>query len=136
MWFQGPACLQEPQSSWENSSAQETNQNATSDLEWKKQIKIGSVITKEDFVSSLKNRYSCRLKLKRVIAFILKWKVTYHRKQSMLTEENNVTINHYKENPHILDMHQIQRPERYIIILVQSKYFNKEMKKMLMKKQG
>ena len=29
------------------------NQNGTSDLEWKKQIKVGSIITKEDFVSSL-----------------------------------------------------------------------------------
>ena len=37
---------------------QEANQNATSDLEWKKQIKVGFVITKEDFVSSLENRYS------------------------------------------------------------------------------
>ena len=59
---------------------QEANQNATSDLEWKKQIKVGSVITKEDFVSSLENRHSCWVKLKRVIAFILKWKVNHHRK--------------------------------------------------------
>ena len=58
-WFQGPACLWEPHSSWENSSAQETNQNATSDLEWKKQIKVDSIITKEDFVSSLEKKYSC-----------------------------------------------------------------------------
>ena len=34
------------------------NQNGISDLEWKKQIKVGSVITKEDFVPSLENRYS------------------------------------------------------------------------------
>ena len=80
-WFQDPAHLWEPQTSWENSSAQETNQNATSDLKLKKQIKVGSVIAKEDFVSSLENRYSWWLKLKRVIAFILKWKVNHHRKQ-------------------------------------------------------
>ena len=41
--------------------------------------KVGSVITKEDLVSSLENRYSCWLKLKRVIAFILKWKDNHHR---------------------------------------------------------
>ena len=58
-WFQGPARLWEPQSRWENSSDQEINQNATSDFEWKKHIKVGSVITKEDLVSSLENRYSC-----------------------------------------------------------------------------
>ena len=44
------------------SSAQEANQNDTSDLEWKKHIIVASVITKEDFVSSLENRYSCCLK--------------------------------------------------------------------------
>ena len=104
-WFQGPARLWEPQSSWENSSAQEANQNATSDLEWKKQIKVGSVTTKEDFVSSLENRYSSWLKLKRMIAFILKWKVNHHRKQIMLTGENNkVIINFTNENLHILDI--------------------------------
>ena len=68
-------------------SVQEANQNGTSDLEWKKQKKVGSVITKEDLVSSLENRYSCWLKLKSVIAFILKWKVNHHRKHSMLTGE-------------------------------------------------
>ena len=46
-WFQGPARLSETQSSWEKSSAPETNQNVTSDLEWKKQIKVASVITYE-----------------------------------------------------------------------------------------
>ena len=82
-----------------NSSAQEANQNAISDLKWKKQIKVGSVITKEDFVSSLENRYSCWLKLKRVIAFIIKWKANHHRKESMLTGENNkVTMNFVNEN--------------------------------------
>ena len=136
-WFQGPARLCEPQSSWENSSAQEANQNATYDIEWKNQIKFCSDITKKDFVSSLENIYSCWLKLKRVIAFILKWKVNHHRKQSMLTGENNkVTINFANENLHILDISQIQQAERCIIKLVQSKYFNEEMKKLLMKKQG
>ena len=48
--FQGLARLWEPQSSLEKSSAQGANQNDTSDLESKKQIKVGSVITKEDFV--------------------------------------------------------------------------------------
>ena len=120
-WFQGPARLWETQSSWENFSAQETNQNATSDFEWKKHIKVGSVITKEDLVSSLENRYSCWLKLKRVISFILKWKVSHHRKQSMLTGENNkVAINFAKENLHILGISQIQQAERCIIKLVQS----------------
>ena len=70
--FQGPAFLWEPQSSWKKSSVQEANQNGTFDLEWEKQIKVSSIITKEDFVSNLENRYSCWLKLKRVIAFILK----------------------------------------------------------------
>ena len=79
-WFQGTAHLWEPQASREKSSAQETNKNGTSDLEWKKQIKVGSIISKEDFVSSLENRYSCWLKLKRVIGFIRKWKVNHHRK--------------------------------------------------------
>ena len=70
-WLQGQAFLWEPQSSWERSSVQEINQNGTPNLEWKNQIKVSSVITKEDFISSLENRYSCWLKLKHIMAFAL-----------------------------------------------------------------
>ena len=104
------------------SSAQEGNQNGTPDFEGKKQIKVSSIITKEDFISSLKNRYSCWLKLKYLIVFLLRWKANHHRKQSMLTEENKkVTINFTNENPHILDISRIQQVERCIIKLFQSK---------------
>ena len=58
-WFQGPGVLWEPESSWKRSLAQEENQNGIRDLESKKQIKDSSVITKEDFLSRSKNRYSC-----------------------------------------------------------------------------
>ena len=55
----------------------------------------------------------------------------------MFTGENNkVTINFANKNLHILDISQIQQADRCIIKLVQSKYFNEEMKKLLMKKQG
>ena len=55
----------------------------------------------------------------------------------MLTRENNkVTINFANGNLHILDISQIQQAEGCIIKLVQSKHFNEEMKKLLMKKQG
>ena len=53
----GPAFSWESQASWKKSSVQEANQNGISDLEWKKQIKVSSVITKGDFVSSLGDRY-------------------------------------------------------------------------------
>ena len=54
----------------------------------------------------------------------------------MLTGENkNVTINFANKNLHILNISQIQQAERCIIKLVQSKYFNKEMKKLLIKNQ-
>ena len=55
----------------------------------------------------------------------------------MLTGENDkVRINFANKNLHILDISQITQAERYTIKLVQSKYFNEEMKKLLMKKQG
>ena len=57
-WFQGPAFFWETQSNWERSSAQEANQNSTPDFEWKKQMKVSSVITKEDFISSLQKKIS------------------------------------------------------------------------------
>ena len=44
--------------------------------------------------------------------------------------------NFSNENFHILDISQFQQAERCIIKLAQSKYLNKEMKKLLMKKQG
>ena len=53
-----------------------------------------------------------------------------------LGKNNNFTINFANINLHILDIRQIQQAERCIIKLVQSKYFNEEMKKLLMKKQG
>ena len=63
--------------------------------------------------------------------------LNHHRKQSMFTGENDkVTINLANKNIHILDIKQIQQAERCILKLVQSKYFNEEMKKLLMKKQG
>ena len=55
----------------------------------------------------------------------------------MLTGENDkVTINFANKNLRILDISQIQQAERYTIKLVQLKYFNEEMKKLLMRKQG
>ena len=54
----------------------------------------------------------------------------------MLTGENDkVTINFANKNLRILDISQIQQAARYTIKLVQSKYFNEEMKKLLMRKQ-
>ena len=53
----------------------------------------------------------------------------------MLTGENNkVTINFANGNLHILDISQIQQAERSIVKLAQSKCFNEEMKKLVMKK--
>ena len=136
-WFQGPAFFWETQSNQERSSAQEANQNSTPDLEWKKQLKVSSVITKEDFISSLENRWSCWLKLKRVIEFVLRCKVNYHRKQRMPNGVNKkVIINFASENLCILDTSPNQQTEKCIIKLVQSKYFSEEMKKLLIKKQG
>ena len=108
-WFQGPAFLWELQSNWKKSSAQIANQNGTSDFEWKKQIKVSSVIRKEDFVSGLEDRCSCWLKLKRVIPFILRWKVNQYIKQSMLIgKSRKVAINFANENLHILERSRIQ----------------------------
>ena len=48
-----------------------------------------------------------------------------------ITKNKKVTINFADENLHILDISQIQRAERCIPKLVQSKYFTKEMKNCL-----
>ena len=74
---------------------------------WK--IKVRSAITKEDFVSGFENRYYCRLNFKRMISFILRWRVNHHRKQSMLTGENKkVAINFANEYLLILDINLIK----------------------------
>ena len=102
---------------------------------WK--IKVCSVITKEDFVSGFENRYYCTLNFKRMIAFILRWRVNHHRNQSMLTGENKkVTINFANKYLLILDISQIKQADRCTIKLIQSIYFSEEMKKLLMMKQG
>ena len=54
----------------------------------------------------------------------------------LIGENDKVTINFANKNLHILEISQIQQADRCIIKLVQSKYFNEEMKKLLLKKQG
>lgn len=85
--------------SWQRPSAQKANQIGKPDLEWKKQIKVSSVTAKEHFISNLENRYSYWSKLKRVITFLLRWKINHHRKQSMLSRTNKkVTVNFANKN--------------------------------------
>lgn len=51
-------------------------------------------------------------------------------------ENKEVAINFGTENIHILDINQMQQAERCIIKLVLSKHFNRETKKLILKKQG
>ena len=135
-WFQGPEFLWKPQSTWLNSSIQEMMIDLKEDLEWRKQIKINVTSANEGFISNMKIRFSCWQKLKRIIAYILKWK-TIHMQEKRMVTRGSKRVNMFSTNKNfsLLDINQIQQAEECIIKMIQLKYFKEEIKILKMKEE-
>ena len=135
-WFQGPEFLWKPQSTWLNSSIQEMILDLKEDLEWRKQIKINVTSANEDFISNMEIRFSCWQKLKRIIAYILKWK-TIHMQEKRMVTRGSKRVNMFSTNKNfsLLDINQIQQAEECIIKMIQLKYFKEEIKILKMKEE-
>ena len=69
-WSQGPKLLWKPQSSWEMSLVPVLLE--AEGPEFKKQVKTNKVAVEDDLLGNIEEKYSCWLKMKRIIALILK----------------------------------------------------------------
>ena len=69
-WFLGQKFLWKPQPSWETNSVPVLLQ--PEDPEWKKQVKINKIAVEDDLLGNTEEKYSCWLKMKQVIALVLK----------------------------------------------------------------
>ena len=69
-WFQGPKFLWKPQSSWEISSVPVLLQIENPEL--KKQVKTNKIAVEYDLLGNIEEKYSCWLKMKLIIALVLK----------------------------------------------------------------
>ena len=81
-WFQGPKFLWKPQSSWETSSFLVLLQ--PEDLELKKQVKTNKIAVEDDLLRNIEEKYLYWLKMKRIIALMLKWKIKTEQKKRMM----------------------------------------------------
>ena len=81
-WFQGPKFVWKPQSSWETSSFLVLLQ--PEDLGLKKQVKTNKIAVEDDLLRNIEEKYLYWLKMKRIIALMLKWKIKTEQKKRMM----------------------------------------------------
>ena len=130
-WFQGPKFLWKPQSSWETSSVPVLLQ--TEDLELKKQVKTNKTAVEDDLLGNTEEKYSCWLKMKRIIALVLKWKVNAEQNKKMMPTRSKKVLDFSINNLNLLDAELLQEAEKCIVKMVQLKYFNEELKLLKIK---
>ena len=71
--FQGPKFLWKPHSPWETSSVTVLLQ--PDDPELKKQVKTNKIAVEDGLLRNMEGKYPCWLKMKQIIALVLKWKI-------------------------------------------------------------
>ena len=89
-WFQGPKFLWRPQSSWETSLVLVLLQ--PEDPELKKQVKTNKIAVEDDLLRNIEEKYSCYLKMKRIIALMLKWKTNTEQKKQMMPRRSEKVL--------------------------------------------
>ena len=130
-WFQGPKFLWKPQSSWEISSVPVLLQ--PEDPELKNQVKTSKIAVKDDLLGNIEEKYSCWLKMKQIIALMLKWKINTEQKKEMMPRRSEKVLDFSINSLNLPDAELLQETEKCIVKLVQLKYFNKELKQLKMK---
>ena len=113
-WKQGPDFL------WEDERVWPIEPKANPDLlkddkELKQEAKICAVAVhvQEDVFDKLLKRYSCWLRLKRAVAWLLRFKTWLLDHRQMKTQEG-------------LQVHEVQTAEKVIMSFIQKKHFNEE----------
>ena len=76
-WFQGQKCLWKPQSSWE--TTRRLRGSRTKEI-----AKINKIVVKDDLLGNIEETYSCSLKMKRIVALMVKWKTNTEQKKEII----------------------------------------------------
>ena len=121
-WFQGPKFLWKPQSSWETSSVPVSLQ--PEDPELKKQVKTNKIVVEDDPLGKIEEKHSCWLKMKRIIALMLKWKISIEQKKPMMPSQSEKVLDFSINNLNLLDVELLQDAEKCIVKMVELKHFN------------
>ena len=129
--FQGLKFLWRPQSSWETSSVPVLLQQE--DPELKKQLKTNKIAVEDDLSGNIEEKYACWLKMKRIIALMLKWKINTEQKKEMMPRRSEKVLDFSINNLNLLDVKLLQEAEKCIVKMVQLKHLNEELKQLKMK---
>ena len=121
-WFQGPKFLWKPQSSWETSSVPVSLQ--PEDPKLKKQVKTNKIVVEDDPLGKIEEKHSCWLKMKRIIALMLKWKISIEQKKRMMPSQSEKVLDFSINNLNLLDVELLQDAEKCIVKMVELKHFN------------
>ena len=130
-WFQGPKFLWRPQSSWETSLVLVLLQ--PEDPELKKQVKTNKIAVEDDLLGNIEEKYSCWLKMKRIMALMLKWKIDTEQKKQMMPRRSEKALDFSINNFNLPNVELLQEAEKCIVKMMQLKYFNEELKQLKMK---
>ena len=130
-WFQGPKLLWKLLSYWETSSVSVLLK--PQDPELKKQVKTNKIAVEDDLLGNTEEKYSCWLKMKQIIALMLKWKINTEQKKEMMPRRSEKVLDFSINNLNFLDVVLLQEAEKCIVKMVQLKYFNEELKLLKVK---
>ena len=88
--FQGPKFLWKPQSPWEISSVTVLLQ--PDDPELTKQVKTNKIAVEDDLLRNIEEKYSCWLKMKQIIALVLKWKINTEQRKGVMPRRSEKVL--------------------------------------------
>ena len=103
------------------------------DPELKKQVKTNKISVEDDFLRNIEEKYLCRLKIKGIIALVLKWKINTKREEVMMPARSKKVLYFSINNRNFLDFELLQDAEKCIVKMVQLKQFKEELKPLKMK---
>ena len=96
-------------------------------------MKTNKIAVEDDLVGNIEEKYSCWLKMKRIIALMLKWKINTEQKKKMMPRRSEKVLDFSINNLNLLKVELLQEAEKYIVKMVELKYFNEELKQLKMK---
>ena len=96
-------------------------------------MKTVKIAAKDDLLGNIEEKYSCWLKMKQIIALMLKWKINTEQKKEVMPRRSEKVLDFSISNLNLLDAELLQETEKCIVKLVQLKYFNEELKQLKMK---
>ena len=85
-------------------------------------MKTNKIAVEDDLVGNIEEKYSCWLKMKRIIALMLRWKINTEQKRQVMPRRSEIVLNFSINNFNLLDIELLQEAEKYIVKMEQLKY--------------